>query len=96
MGGNRAVGDPRNKIAKIMGAEGDKRRMAALQASVLSSSPKGSPTIHCSGCGLDGRNQSRPNGTFVRFIVVPGDQWWHTGKIFCEFCLTRRTGEKLP
>jgi hypothetical protein len=91
----------RNKITKLQRAEADKREMAALLASLggrpSPPSPlhKGSLSLKCEGCGLDAKDQCRPDGTFIRLFSVAGDRWWKHHKICCEFCLERLTGKKF-
>jgi hypothetical protein len=92
------MGDMRNKIMKLQRAEAEKRGMAALLASLGSPAPspsrKGLLSLKCEGCGLDSKDQCRPDGTFTRLFSVAGDRWWKPNKIYCEFCLERLTGEK--
>ena len=83
------MGDLRNKIRKLQQAEGERRMRARWS---VSRSPLSPPK--CDGCGFDGRDQSRPDGTFVRLYSMPGDRWWKPNRIYCEFCLERLTGKK--
>jgi hypothetical protein len=50
------VGDPRNKLRKLLDAEGDKRRLAALAAYCGPPEPQPNrpPNLRCDGCGMDG------------------------------------------
>jgi hypothetical protein len=86
------MGDMRNKTAKIQRAEEDRRGMDALLASL--GPPERSPgSLKCAGCGLDEKDRSKPDGTFIRLYSIPGDRWWKYNRIYCEFCLERLTGE---
>jgi hypothetical protein len=90
------MGDQRNKIMKIERAEADRRGMAALLASL---GPPGRPpatpaSLKFAGCGLDEKDRSKPDGTFIQLYSIPGDRWWKYNRIYCEHCLERLTGEK--
>ena len=89
------MGDARNKTAKVMGKEADKRRMAALSASLGTLPPKlrSSKTLRGDGCGMDGVDHWKPDGSFIRLFSVTADLW-DTGKIYCERCLEPHTGVK--
>ena len=89
------MGDLRNKIRKLQQEEADKRRMAALAAyyGPPTPSPNQPPTLRCDGCGLDGSDHWKKDGTFIRLFAVSGDRWG-TGKVYCERCLERETGMK--
>ncbi len=82
------MGDLRNKIAKVMRAEAERR---TLLASSRDREPK-RLTLRCDGCRMDGKDHWRKDGTFIRLFSFPSEKGWGPGTVYCEFCVEHHTG----
>ena len=83
------MGDLRNKMRKLLQEEAE--RLARLR-SAKANSPPVAPTLRCDGCGMDGQDHWRPDGTFIRLFSIPNEKGWGRPRIYCEGCLERMAG----
>ena len=50
------------------------------------------PPLVCDGCGMDGSDHWKKDGTFIRLFSISGNNSWEQGRIVCEYCLQRLIG----